>query len=74
MKFLFWVLGTLLALLVGLAPEIAMYFTYHLIAPQSDLARCLVLAIFWLGGAGLCVATAIIGLSIFLAATKIVLE
>lgn len=74
MKFLFWITGTLLALVVGLCPEAAMYFTYNLIAPQSDLARCLVLAIFWLGGAGLCVATAIFGLMIFASVTKVVLE
>lgn len=74
MKFLFWICGSLLAAVVAICPEVVMYFAYHLIAPQSDLARCLILGVFWLAGSGLCVATAFLGIYIFGAVTALVLE
>ena len=55
-KIAFFILGTLFCIIVGLWPEAAMYFVYNLIAPTTEMSRILVLALFWLGGAGVCLA------------------
>jgi hypothetical protein len=39
---------------LGLLPEIVMYLTYHLIAPEDFWQKLAVLGLFYLGGAGLC--------------------
>lgn len=50
--FLIW---TALCAGFGLLPEIIMYFTYGMIAPQDFWQKFAVIVVFWLGGVGLCV-------------------
>jgi hypothetical protein len=54
-KLIFVILFSVFCLALALVPEFAMYFTWNLIHPESDLARLLVVALFWVCGAGLCV-------------------
>lgn len=40
---------------LGLSPEIVMYFTYNLIAPETFWQKFAVIVVFWMGGFSLCV-------------------
>ena len=51
----------------ALIPETAMWFAWHLIQPESELAKILILGIFWFGGAGLCVLFGFLGFFIWAA-------
>lgn len=54
-KFILAIVFTMFCIAFAVLPETAMYFLWHLIHPESELARILVLGIFWFGGAGLCI-------------------
>lgn len=70
MKFLMWLLFTIAAATIAVLPEVAMYFVYGLINPQSELSRVLVLIVFWFGGVSACIGFALFGFLIFMAATQ----
>jgi len=60
-KLIFVILFSLFCLALALVPEFAMYFTWNLIHPETDLARIACVALFWVCGAGLCVLFGFIG-------------
>jgi hypothetical protein len=74
MKILFWIAGSLLAGVVAVIPEAAMYFLYRMIHPESELARIFTFIAFWFGGIGLCVGFGALGFLIFFAVNKATLE
>lgn len=74
MKFLFWFIGTLVSIFIAIIPEMAMYFTYQLISPESEGARIVTLIAFWAIGSGMCVFFAFLGFFIFTAITAAVLD
>lgn len=74
MKVVFWVLGSLLALVVGLMPEVALYFLYGVINPQTELTRVITVLSFLFLGGGACFGFGILGLALFAGVTKAVLE
>lgn len=74
MRLLFLCFGIVVAAAVTLIPETAMYFIYHLIAPQSDLTRGITLAAFWVCGSAVCVGFATLGFCLFVCVTKACLD
>lgn len=54
MKPLAFLIVTLLCLLFAILPEIAMYATWHLISPSTEITRILLMILFWATGGGLC--------------------
>lgn len=73
-KLLFWILGSAIIIPATFIPEAVMYFLYQLIAPQSDLARVLVLLVFWVTGFGVSVAFLLLGIFAFCSLTVTCLE
>jgi len=71
-KALFLVLSTLACLILALLPEGVMYAIYHVIQPQTDLTRVLLLVAFWFGGAAFCLGFGALALFIWLLAIQIV--
>ena len=65
MKALFGIIGTLVCLVIGLIPEGVMWMLWGLIHPSSETSKILVLAVFWLGGAGLCFLFAFLAFSLW---------
>lgn len=66
-------LFTAFCLILGFLPEIVMYFTWHLIQPDSTIAKILLMGLFWVAGAGLCVFFGFIAISIWLSVlTKVI--
>lgn len=59
---------TLLCFLFAMIPEMSMYALWNFVHPETDVARVLVLGIFWFGGVGLCVAFGIFGFAIWASA------
>jgi hypothetical protein len=74
MRFIFWFFGIFVSVVFAFIPEIAMYFIYNLIAPQSDLTRILLLVAFWFGGIGLCVLFGALGVLLAMAVTTAAFE
>jgi hypothetical protein len=62
MKLLGVVVVTFLCAILALWPEFAMYIAWHLINPESELTRILLVCAFWFGGASLCVGFGALGL------------
>jgi hypothetical protein len=72
-----FVIGLIFSVLIGafaLLPEIAMYFTWHLVNPTSELSRIALGGLFWFGGAGLCLVFGFIGLAMWASCMKAILE
>ena len=67
MKIVFALLWSAFCLVLALVPEIAMYLTYSLINPETTLAKVAVMALFWFGGAGLCVFSGVLGFALWVA-------
>lgn len=55
MKAIAVTLITLFCLGLAVCPELAMYWSWNLIQPESELTRILLIIAFWFGGAGFCV-------------------
>lgn len=74
MKVVFWIVGCLIALAVAVIPEVAMYFLYGLINPQSEVTRVITLLAFFVFGGSACVGFGAIGIAIFASVTGAVLK
>lgn len=53
MKWIAFLIVTLLSLTFGLLPEMGMYFLWNLVKPTTEFARFAMVALFLLGGGGL---------------------
>jgi len=65
MKILFIVIWTLICFCLAIIPETAMYFTWSLVNPVEPIAKILLVAVFWLGGAGLCFLFGVVGFALW---------
>lgn len=67
MKWVMLAVWSALCLGFSLIPETAMYFLWQLVNPSTQLEKIAVLALFWLGGVGLCLVFAFLGLTVWIA-------
>lgn len=58
-KFVLGSIWTILCAAFAAIPESAMYFFYHLIDPQTELMKAFIMILFWVTGAGACIAFAV---------------
>jgi len=56
----------IISLVIALIPEMVMYLTYEMIQPTTDIARVLLLGLFWFGGGSLCLLFASFGFLFFI--------
>lgn len=66
MKALVIAISSIVCLAISLLPEVAMYFTYWLINPSTELGRVLVLTVFWFGGLSVCVFFGFLGFALWI--------
>lgn len=74
MKTLFILISTIVALFVGLLPEMAMYGLWNLISPVTEFGKILTVALFLTFGGGLSVLFGILGFVIWVAFVGAALE
>lgn len=74
MKLLCMLLWTLFCMGLALVPEALMYFTYSMIAPQSELAKIALVGLFWFVGGGFCIIAAYVGLIFWVFGVKAIGE
>lgn len=65
------ILITLFCIGLALVPEAAMYFLWQAINPTETLEKIATVAIFWIGGVGLCVFFAFISTLLWIAAMSV---
>lgn len=63
---------TLFCVAFALIPEACMMFAWGLIHPESELAKVLILGIFWFGGAGLCFLFGVLGFGLWAIGIEVV--
>lgn len=73
-KILAGIVATLLAGVVAIIPEAAMYLIWHLVSPQSEAARIALVAVFVLGGGSLCFLSAWLAVLLWTTVMLAVLE
>ena len=62
---------TLFCICLALIPEAAMYFLWQVINPTETLEKIVTIALFWIGGAGLCVVFAFISTLLWISAMAV---
>jgi hypothetical protein len=70
LKLIFGLFWTALCVTIALIPEIIMYNVWHLIEPTTTIEKILVMALFWMGGGGLCILFAVLGIGLWGAMMK----
>jgi hypothetical protein len=74
MKWLVGIVMTLICILGALIPEIVMYFTWNLVHPESEVAKIVLIALFWVAGGGMSVFFAFLGFMVWVSFMKALLD
>lgn len=74
MKIAFFIIGTLLCIVLGLVPEFALYALWHVLAPTTEVMRVVTGLGFLFIGGGACIAFGFLAVAIWFALLKAVLE
>jgi len=64
-KFILWFVFSLLILFASLIPEMAMYFLWNLVSPETEAGKVGLVAVFAVCGGGLCILFGWIGLMLW---------
>jgi hypothetical protein len=74
LKLFFSIVFTVLFVLFALIPETIMYFTWHLVQPENPIQRLAMVALFFVGGGGLCVFFGILAVALWAAVIGAILD
>ena len=74
MRIFFSLFASIVCLIIGLIPEITMYFLWGVINPETAALKALTIAIFVFGGGGLCFAFGVIAFVLWVAVMQAIIE
>lgn len=74
MRVIYFLIYSSICTAIALLPETAMWLTYGLIAPTSEIGKILTIGMFWLCGGGLCIAFGALGFLLWLSFTQELLK
>lgn len=74
LKLSFAIVFTVLFALFALIPETIMYFTWHLVQPETTIQRLVMVGLFFFGGGGMCVAFAVMALALWASVIGAILD
>jgi len=74
MKLIAFLIVTALSLLIGLLPELVMYFLWTVVNPTDQFVKVIMIALFLLGGGSLSIFFGVLGFAMWVALATAILE